>query len=122
MRCFATAAVVFLLSTGSALADRMIWSQHAAEIIDGDADHASLNQPLAMTGDGHGGLYIADIGRPVIRHYDAATRRIETIAGDGERGFSGDGGPGRDARFGAPISMARDARGILYISDITNDR
>ena len=47
---------------------------------------------------------------------------IETVAGVGEQGFSGDGGPAAEARLDNPSSVAFDAEGSLYISDYGNHR
>jgi sugar lactone lactonase YvrE len=102
-------------------ADRMIWTRYGA-IVDGPADQASLTMPFGLVGAGGGDLYLTDIGDQVIRHYDASRGRLETIAGDGTKGFAGDGGPYRDAQFAGPFALARDARGVLYVSDFDNQR
>ncbi len=47
---------------------------------------------------------------------------ITTIAGTGEAGFSGDGGPAVDARLLSPIGVAIDPGGNLFISDYVNHR
>ena len=103
-------------------ADRMIWTRHGAEIVDGPADHASLVAPHAMVGAGDGDFYLTDLGTNAVRRYDAARGRMETIAGDGTKGFAGDGGPSARARLDWPIALARDRRGIVYVSDFGNQR
>jgi hypothetical protein len=47
---------------------------------------------------------------------------IYTLAGDGQFGFSGDGGPATHAEFHSPESVAVDAAGDLVIGDTGNDR
>jgi sugar lactone lactonase YvrE len=47
---------------------------------------------------------------------------LHTFAGDGVAGFSGDGGPARDARFNGPHDLWRDAAGNLWLSDLGNYR
>jgi len=47
---------------------------------------------------------------------------ITTVAGTGEPGFSGDGGPATKARLDFPFSVAADREGNLYISDENNRR
>src|SRR5215211_896941 len=47
---------------------------------------------------------------------------IETFAGTGEKGFSGDGGPAAAAQLNNPFGIARGADGALYICDCDNQR
>src|SRR5207253_8801702 len=47
---------------------------------------------------------------------------ITTVAGDGEPGYSGDGGPATDARLDLPLGVAIDAGGALLIADTENRR
>ena len=47
---------------------------------------------------------------------------IYTIAGDGTRGFSGDGGPATAAELNGPDGVAADAAGNLLIADTNNQR
>jgi hypothetical protein len=105
-------------------ADRMIWTRHGAQIVDGPVDQASLTKPLALVGAGGGrrSYYLTDIGSSVVRFFDGPRGRIETIAGDGTKGYAGDGGPYAKARFAWPIALARDAPGIVYVSDFDNQR
>jgi uncharacterized protein (TIGR03437 family) len=46
---------------------------------------------------------------------------ITTVAGTGEEGYSGDGGPATQALLDSPVSVKVDADGNLYISDQDND-
>src|SRR5262245_15659121 len=47
---------------------------------------------------------------------------LHTFAGDGVPGFSGDGGPAREARFNGPHDLWQDVRGNLFLSDLGNHR
>jgi uncharacterized protein (TIGR03437 family) len=47
---------------------------------------------------------------------------ISTIAGTGSPGFSGDGGPARQAELHFPCCIAVDTAGVLYIADTLNNR
>ena len=87
----------------------------------GPAAAARLAFPTGVAVDSAGNLYIADSGNHRIRKVDA-TGTITTIAGTGQRGFYGDGGPATEAALRWPSDMARDGAGNLYISDSGNQR
>ena len=71
--------------------------------------------------DAAGNLYIADYGNHRVRRVDLAGR-ITTVAGTGDRGYGGDGGPATAAQLGPPSGLAMDAAGNLYIADHSNRR
>ena len=79
------------------------------------ATRAWLESPRAVAVDTAGNLYIADWGHHRIRKVDGMTGMIDTIAGTGEPGFSGDGGPAREAQVGFPGAVAVDGQGNVYI-------
>lgn len=82
---------------------------------------AQLNTPVDVAVDDEGNLYIADTGNHAIRMV-RSDGFIFTIAGDGYRGFLGDGGAATAARLDSPAGLAVDAEGNLYISDTNNHR
>ncbi len=89
---------------------------------DGDnqpANKAKLNAAADVKVDADGNVYIADNGNHRVRRVDP-TGRIATIAGTGDPGFSGDGGPARLAQVRNPSGLALDAAGNLYIADAGN--
>ncbi len=88
----------------------------------GAATSAMLSAPNSVAVDKAGNLYIADTYNNVIRKVTASTGGITTFAGDGQLGYSGDGGPAVDAQFGEPNSVALDSAGDLYISDAESHR
>src|SRR4030095_7016628 len=70
-----------------------------------------------------GDLLIADSFNHVIRKIEAKSRVVTTIAGDGKKGFRGDGGPAAAAQFDTPIQIALDPAGKrLFVADIGNQR
>ena len=85
------------------------------------AIHAALNFPSAVVVDEAGHLYIADTMNHRIRKVDAATGVIMTIAGTGQRRFSGDGGPATSAALNEPTALAIDHT-HLYVADQSNHR
>jgi hypothetical protein len=67
-------------------------------------------------------LYIADTLNHRIRRIDFDAALVETVAGTGEGGFSGDGGPALAARLNAPRDVELGPDGRLYIADTDNHR
>jgi uncharacterized repeat protein (TIGR01451 family) len=88
----------------------------------GTATEATLNQPEGVVVDRAGNLYIADSFNHLIRRVDASTGIITTIAGVGEPGFGGDGGPASEALLSEPRRVALDAAGHLFFTDFGNHR
>jgi streptogramin lyase len=86
----------------------------------GPAREATLNLPHELRFDRSGALYIADMANHAVRRVDLKTGRISTVAGTGQAGYSGDGGPAADARLRQPHSIQFSPEGDLYICDIGN--
>ena len=82
----------------------------------GPATKARLDVPGTVAVDRAGDVYITDQDNFRIRKVDTRGT-ITTIAGTGEQGYSGDGGPARAAQLTVPNGMAFDAEGNLYVSD-----
>jgi len=87
----------------------------------GSATTALLIQAEGVAADGSGNLYIADAGDHRVRKV-ASNGVIQTVAGTGIRGFSGDGGPAAQAQLNSPYGLALDGQGYLYIADLGNAR
>jgi hypothetical protein len=88
----------------------------------GPATSASLNSPYGVALDALGNLFIADSSNCRVRRVDAATGIITTVAGDGNWGFSGDGGPATSASLSGPFGVTVDALGNLFMADYYNNR
>lgn len=87
----------------------------------GPAVDARLSRPVGLTLDAEGNLYVADVSNHRIRKVDTEGR-ISTVAGSGEAGFGGDGGPAVEAPLFRPRDVAVDGEGNLYIADTDNHR
>jgi len=83
----------------------------------GPATSAQFNYPYRVACDGRGNLYISDDQR--IRKVDTSGI-ISTVAGNGTKGFSGDGGPATAAQLNTPHAVAFDKSGNMYIADYDN--
>jgi DNA-binding beta-propeller fold protein YncE len=88
----------------------------------GAATQALLNNPFDLAFDPAGNLCFSDTYNHCIRRIDARSGIITTIAGSGERGFSGDGGPATRAQMDQPYGIVIDRSGNIYIADRLNGR
>ncbi|HLK64975.1 MAG TPA: SMP-30/gluconolactonase/LRE family protein [Bryobacteraceae bacterium] len=88
----------------------------------GTALAAAMNEPYEVRFDRDGNMFFCEMQNHVVRRVDARTRVITTVAGTGEAGFSGDGGPAVKAQLRQPHSIAFDPEGRLLICDIGNLR
>jgi uncharacterized protein (TIGR03437 family) len=87
----------------------------------GSATSAPLTTPAAVTIDAVGNLYVAENMNNTIRKI-SPSGIITTIAGTGEQGFSGDGGPAASATLWWPSDVAVDSSGNLFVLDLQNAR
>jgi sugar lactone lactonase YvrE len=88
----------------------------------GPATSAQLNSPEGTSVDPWGNIFIADTANERVRRVDAVTGVITTVAGDGQAGFGGDGGPAVRAQLNFPIGAVADTKGNLFIADSGNNR
>ena len=86
----------------------------------GPAISASLAQPYGIAVDALGNLFVADFGNVRVRKV-SASGVITTIAGNGNPGFSGDGGSAASAQLNYPKGLAVDASANLFIADFGNN-
>ena len=86
----------------------------------GPAINAQLGQPTSVLFSA-GNLYITDSSKQRIRKV-SSDGTITTIAGNGVKGFSGDGGQAISASIQTPMGMAMDRFGNLYFADADNNR
>lgn len=86
----------------------------------GPATEASLNNPRDIVFGPNGNLFIADELNSRVRCVDMSTGIITTVAGNGEAGYTGDGGPADEAMLNRPQGLDFDLEGRLYIVDSYN--
>jgi sugar lactone lactonase YvrE len=84
----------------------------------GKATQASMNEPYAVAVSDQGNLYIVDRLNAVIRKVDATSGIISTVAGNGKKGYGGDGGKATEAMLREPNDCCLDGKGGLLIADV----
>ena len=88
----------------------------------GPAANSMINGPQGVTVDRNGNIYVAETAGHRVRKI-APDGTITTVAGNGNGGFQGDGGPATQASLFYPKAIAVDPRsGNLYIADWLNSR
>ena len=110
----------------------LLWQQEAAaewliEKIAGIATEAenipatqiTLLKPNAVAVDAAGNIYLADTFNHRVRKIETSGL-ITTVAGTGESGYAGDGGPAASARLNGPYDIAVAGSGSIYIADTYN--
>jgi sugar lactone lactonase YvrE len=81
-----------------------------------------MNEPYEVRFDRDGNMYVVEMKNHVVRRVDKETQKISTVAGTGQQGFGGDGGPAVNALLSQPHSIAIDGHDAVYIADIGNHR
>ena len=88
----------------------------------GPAVNASMNGPSSIQLDKNGRLLVADIDNHRIRIIDLSTGIIQTFAGTGSPGFSGDGGPALNASFNQPKDLWVDKHRDIFFNRLPEQK
>ena len=88
----------------------------------GPALSAQFTDPIRVAVDQNLNLYITDLGNQSIRVVNYQTGIINSIAGNGSPGFSGDGGNSVGAQLNSPHDVVVDSAGNVYVADTLNSR
>ncbi len=76
--------------------------------------------PYGMIIGPDGAMYFCDLDNSRIRRLDLRTKKMTLIAGNGKKGYAGDGGPATEASLAAPHELVFDKKGDLYIAERDN--
>ena len=88
----------------------------------GPATRAAMNEPYEVRFDRRGNLLVVEMQNHIVRRIAKRNGVITTVAGTGQQGFAGDGGPATGAQFSRPHSIALDSDDNIYVADIGNHR
>lgn len=87
----------------------------------GPALQSQLNQTFGVVVGPDGDVYFCDTGNHAIRKVSRKSGKITTIAGTGEPGYSGDGGPATKAQLFEPYELRFHPSGDLYWVEMKNN-
>ena len=79
-----------------------------------------VSNPYGIIVGPDGALYFCDLDNQRIRRVDPVTKKVTTIAGNGEKGYAGDGGLALQASLNMPHEIQFDRTGNLYIAERDN--
>ena len=79
-----------------------------------------VNNPYGVVIGPNGALYFCDLDNQRVRRLDLKSRRTATVAGNGQRGYAGDGAAATDASLNMPHEIQFDSVGNLYIAERDN--
>lgn len=88
----------------------------------GPATKATFNELYAVVVSPEDDLYVVDRLNACVRKIDGKTGIVTTVAGNGKKGYSGDGGPGSKAGLVEPNDCFLDGKGGLLIADVADWR
>jgi DNA-binding beta-propeller fold protein YncE len=80
-----------------------------------------INNPYGLTLGPEGSIYFCEIGNHVVRRLDLTTHTLSVVAGNGEKGYSGDGGPATKAQLNEPYDVRFDPEGNMYFVEMKNN-
>jgi DNA-binding beta-propeller fold protein YncE len=108
------AVALLAIPRGARTVSTLIGTGHA-----GYSDR-EVNDPYGLVIGTDGALYFCDLGNQRIRRLDLRTRRTSTVAGNGQRGYGGDGRAATSASLNMPHEIQFDSAGHLYIAERDN--
>ena|SRR5579875_3435985 len=81
------------------------------------SDAGGINQPFGLAIGPDGRLYFCDTNNHRISRLDVKTRKLSVVAGTGEKGYAGDGGPATAAQLTEPYEIAFDKSDNIFFCD-----
>ncbi|NQV24452.1 MAG: hypothetical protein HQ518_08795 [Rhodopirellula sp.] len=85
------------------------------------AKETPVGEPYGLAKGPDGALYICEIATHVVRRLDEVTGRITIVAGNGNKGYSGDGGSATEAELNEPYEVRFDSAGNMFFVEMKNN-
>jgi len=86
----------------------------------GTALKTNINQPFGVEIGPDGALYICEVGHHRVRRLDLTSGELTTVAGNGTKGYAGDGGPATKAQLNEPYEVRFDKAGNMLFVEMQN--
>lgn len=80
----------------------------------------SIGNPFGVEVGPDGALYITEVSNHRVRRLEFKTGQLTTVAGNGVKGYSGDGGPATEASLNEPYEVRFDGQGNMYFVEMQN--
>jgi streptogramin lyase len=79
-----------------------------------------LANPYGLVTGPDGALYICEVDNHRVRRLDLKTHKLSTVAGNGKKGYAGDGGPALEASLNEPYEIRFDKAGNMFFVEMRN--
>ena len=112
-------ALFIVLTPSPVVAVRPSVSTLVGTGVPGSSDQ-QVNNPYGLVIPPDGALYFCDRDNQRIRRLDLKTRRTNTVAGNGQTAYAGDGGSATQASLNMPHEIQFDAAGNFYVAERDN--
>jgi sugar lactone lactonase YvrE len=86
----------------------------------GAALKTNIGDPFGVEIGPDGGLYICEVRNHRVWRLDLKSRELTTVAGNGTKGYSGDGGPATKAQLNEPYEVRFDRAGNMLFVEMQN--
>src|SRR5947209_16014952 len=117
--------VVLLLMCGGAICAQTVTTIAGTGVAGYSGDggpgvKAEINNPYGLVIGPDGALYFCEIGNDRVRRLDLKSGVISTVAGSGQKGYAGDGGPALAAAMNEPYEVRFDRAGNMFFAEMQN--